>query len=114
MSHSATSPKSATAPQRAHGPVCTDMRMSNSRYDIGLCTRYLRAVGIDADKLDMAHKLASCVVEFCTEPDDTAYSIWFYASSDPLSCHIPLLVCERQHDGSWAVTQWNPRTYTPA
>ena len=95
-------------------PVCTNMRMTTSRYDIGLCTRYLRAVGINAEKLDVAHKLTCCAVEFCTAPEDTTYSIWFYASSDPLSCHIPLLVCERQPHGNWVTTQWNPRTYTPA
>jgi len=101
-------------PGKTRQPVCTDMRMNTSRYDIGLCTRYLRTVGVDADKLDVAHKLTCCAVEFCTVPEDTTYSIWFFASRDPLSQHVPILVCERQPDGYWAVTQWNPKTYTPA
>lgn len=108
---------SATFPvthRNTRQPVCTDMRLNTSRYDIGLCTRYLRAVGIDAEKLDVAHKLTSCAVEFCTAPEDAVYSLWFYASSDPLSRHVPILVCDRQLDGSWIVTQWNPKTYTPA
>ena len=107
-------PQSATATRRAIGPVCTDLKLLTSRYDINCAINNLIAQGIDPLKLDVAHKLTCCVVEFCTTPEDTTYSIWFYASSDPLSCHIPLLVCERQHDGSWIVTQWNPRTYTPA
>ncbi len=111
---SSTLPQSPTAPQRAIGPVCTDLRLLTSRYDINYAIRFLMTEGIDPLKLSEACWLTACCAEFCTEPDDTAYSIWFYASSDPLSRHIPILVCDRQHDGSWAVTQWNPRTYTPA
>lgn len=111
-----TAPQSATAPQRASGPVCTDLKLLTSRYDINWSIRHLvlMAQGIDLLKLDEARRLTACCAEFCTEPNNTAYSRWFYASSDPLSCHIPLLVCERQPDGNWIVTQWNPRTYTPA
>lgn len=101
-------------PRNTRQPVCTNMMVNTSRYDIGLCARFLRTVGIDADKLDVAHKLTCCAVEFCTEPANTVYSIWFYASRDPLARHIPILVCDRQHNGSWTVTQWNPKTYTPA
>ena len=114
MSHSATSPQSPTAPRRAAGPVCTDLKLLTSRYDINYAIRFLMAQGIDPLKLDEARRLTACCAEFCTEPNNTPYALWFYASSDPLSCHIPLLVCERQPDGNWIVTQWNPRTYTPA
>lgn len=101
-------------PRNTRQPVCIDMRLNTSRYSIRLCTRFLRAAGIDADKLDVAHKLTCCAVEFCTVPEDTVYSIWFFASKDPLARHVPILVCERQPDGLWTVTQWNPKTYTPA
>ena len=112
MSHSKTFPQSA--PQRAAGPVCTDLRLLTHRHNINQEIRFLMAQGIDPRKLDEARRLTNCCAEFCTEPEDTAYGLWFYASSDPLSCHIPLLVCESQPDGSWTVTQWNPKTYTPA
>ena len=98
--------------RRAIGPVCTDLQLLISRYDINCAIKFLMAQGIDPIKLDKARQLTACCAEFCTEPNNTAYSRWFYASSDPLSCHIPLLVCERQPDGNWIVTQWNPKTYT--
>ena len=110
---SANFPQSPTA-RRAAGPVCTDLRLLTSRHQINQEIRFLMAQGIDPRKLDEARRLTNCCAEFCTEPEDTAYGLWFYASSDPLSCHIPLLVCESQPDGNWIVTQWNPRTYTPA
>ena len=104
----------ATATQRAARPVCTDLRLHTNRHQINQEIRFLMAQGIDPRKLDEARRLTACCAEFCTEPNDTTYALWFYASSDPLSRHVPLLVCERQSDGGWIVTQWNPRSYTPS
>ena len=107
-------PQSPTAPQRAIGPVCTDLQLHTGRYIINYAIRFLMAQGIDPLKLAEARRLTSCCAEFCTDPENTTYGLWFYASPDPLSCHSPLLVCERQPDGNWIVTQWNPKTYTPS
>lgn len=105
---------SSTVPQRAIGPVCTGLELLTSRSDINSAIEFLMTQGIDPLKLNKARRLTKCCAEFCTKPNNTAYSRWFYASRDPLSCHIPLLVCDRQHDGSWTVTQWNPQTYIRA
>lgn len=108
---SSTLPQSPTAPQRAAGPICTDLQLLTRRYDINCAIRFLMAQGIDPLKLDKARRLTACCAEFCTKPNSTPYALWFYASSDPLSCYIPILSATKRGE-TWTIDQFNPDTYT--
>lgn len=102
---------SATATRRAIGPVCTDLQLLTSRYDINYAIRFLIAQGIDPLKLDEARRLTACCAEFCTEPNNATYAYWFYAVPDPLSSAIPILSATKRGE-TWTIDQFNPDTYT--